>query len=191
MRTLLAALALAACGLARAADAIPAPEDWRKEQFTFPLPFAPSIPFEGTESVRFSPQWAKFAQEDGFTYLVLWDLKARAFEPQDFERALAVYFDGLMENVARARKKDDPGVGTTAALHPAAAAPGWDASYGGRVYTLNAFSGDDPIALHVEITQRQCGEARTQVLLAFSLAARDKPVWTTLREIRSRVACAK
>jgi hypothetical protein len=190
MRALAAAMLVAFATWAQAAEPLPAPDDWRREQFTFPLPFAPSIPFEGTEYVRFSPAWARFAEEDGFTYIVLWDLKARAFEPQDFERGLAVYFDGLMENVSRARKAGDPGVGTVIALHPAAAVPGWDTTYGGRVWTLNAFSKAEPLALHMEISHRRCAGDRTQVLMAFSRAERSRPAWLALRGIRDKVSCA-
>src|SRR5947209_15682213 len=89
--------------LAHAAP-IPAPENWRSETFKFPLIFAPSIPFEGTEHVRFSPAWSRFASPDGFTYVFLWDLKPETLEAAYLERALAVYFDSLMENAARGRK---------------------------------------------------------------------------------------
>lgn len=189
MRRWLAVALLSAAALARA-DALPAPEGWRPQQFTFPLPFAPSIPYEGTEHVRFSPAWDKFAQEDGFTYVVLWNLKPRAFEPLDFERGLAVYFDGLMENVSRARKVVDLGVATVVSLHPFAGVAGWDAAYGGRVWTLNGFSKGEPLVLNAEISHRRCGDDRTQVLMAFSRAERNRPAWDTLREIRGKVSCA-
>ena len=35
-----------------AAAQVAAPDNWRKESFTFPLQFAPTIPYEGTEHVR-------------------------------------------------------------------------------------------------------------------------------------------
>ena len=38
-----------------AAVLLPAPDEWRKETFKFPLQFAPGIPYEGLENVRFSP----------------------------------------------------------------------------------------------------------------------------------------
>ena len=53
------------------AATIPAPDDWRKESFPIPLVFAPSIPFEGTEHVRFPPFWAEFDSERGFTNAAL------------------------------------------------------------------------------------------------------------------------
>ena len=51
-----------------------APSDWRKESFDFPLRFAPSIPYQGTEHVRFNPKWDHFGDDAGFSYVVLWDV---------------------------------------------------------------------------------------------------------------------
>ena len=45
---------LALCWVLPAVAQVAAPDDWRKETFSVPLLFAPSIPYEGTEHVRFS-----------------------------------------------------------------------------------------------------------------------------------------
>lgn len=178
----LAALALAA--------SIAAPGDWRKESFTFPLPFAPSIPYEGEEQVRFAPDWAKFDTERGFSYVFLWNIKRRELEPQELERAMRVYFDGLMEAVTKARKIGDPGTVTTLSLHPITPPKAWATGYGGRLWTWNGFSKGEPLALHVEIALRHCGPERTQVFFAFSRAAREHAVWGELRGIREATPCA-
>ena len=113
-----AALVLAAASL------INAPDDWRKESFDFPLRFAPTIPYEGQEHVRFHPRWDQFADEAGFSYVVLWDVKAVPIEPPDLEDYLEAYFTGLMSNVARGRKLADSAKAVVAA-HPMAQLPGW------------------------------------------------------------------
>ena len=180
---------LALCWALPAGAQIAAPDDWRKESFSFPLLFAPSIPFEGTEHVRFAPYWSDFASERGFTYVILWDIKRRALEPAEFERALAVYFDGLMEQVTRGRKIADPGTATSASLHPLAATTGWPEALGGRLWTWNAFSRGESLALHLELAHRSCGEDRTQIFLALSRAARTHSVWSELRAIRQATRC--
>jgi hypothetical protein len=178
----LAALAVAA--------AIAAPDDWRSESFKFPLIFAPTIPYEGTEYVRFAPYWAEDNAERGFTYVILWDLKRRTLEPAELERGLNVYFDGLMEQVTRARKIEDTGAVTSTALHPLAAPEGWQEALSGRVYTWNAFVKGEPLVLNLEIAHRPCGADRTQVFFAFSRAERAQPPWKDLRAIRSATTCA-
>ena len=182
--------ALMALGALSAAAEIAAPESWRKESFQFPLPFAPSIPYEGTEYVRFAPYWSEFAAERGFTYAVLWDVKRRPFAAAELERGLLVYFDGLMENVTRARKIEDPGTITAAALHPMAVPAGWTVANGGRVWTWNAFAKGEPLVLHLEVTQRPCGEDRMQIFYAFSRAERTRAPWDELRAIRNATRCA-
>lgn len=174
---------------ASAAAQIAAPDDWRKESFRFPLQFAPSIPYEGSEYVRFAPYWTQFASDRGFTYVFLWDIKRRALQPQEIERGLNIYFDGLMESVTKGRKLADPGTVTSVALHPVAVVPGWDEIYGGRLWTWNGFSKGEALVLHLEVTMRPCPPERTQVFFAFSQAARTHAVWEDLRSIRAATAC--
>ena len=172
-----------------AAAQVAAPDDWRKESFSFPLQFAPTIPYVGTEHVRFAPYWSDFASERGFTYVMLWDIQRRRLEPAEVERALNVYFDGLMEQVTRGRKIADPGTVTQVSLHPLAAPAGWRDALGGRLWTWNGFGKGEPLALHLEVSQRDCGAERTQVLFAFSRAPRTHAAWDELRSIRKATAC--
>ncbi len=188
MRMQLSLLFLLATAIPAPAQLV-APQGWRRESFTFPLQFAPTIPYEGTEEVRFAPYWSEFGSDRGFSYVVLWDIKRRAFEPAEFERALNVYFDGLMEQVTRGRKIADPGTVTSTALHPLAAPEGWQEALGGRLWTWNAFSKGEALTLHLELVHRACGAERTQVLLAFSRAARIAEPWGELRAIRQATAC--
>lgn len=181
---------MAASLAALAAQAqVPAPDSWRKESFQFPLQFAPSIPYEGSEHVRFAPDWTEFSSDRGFTYVFLWDIKRRNPEPQELERSLNVYFDGLMEAVTKARKIADPGTVSSASLHPIAPVAGWAAGYGGRLWTWNGFSGGEPLVLHLEVTHRPCDPDRTQVFFALSRAARSHAAWDELRAIRGATRC--
>jgi hypothetical protein len=185
------ACALACALLARAAAAeLAAPEGWRKETFAFPLPYTPTLPYEGTEQVRFSPGWARFAAEEGFSYVVLWDIKPAAMEPEALERALGVYFDGLMNNVAAGRKLEAMVPQSSATLHPMAAPQRWSDAYAGRIYTWNAFAAAEPLTLNIEVTVRKCGAERVQVFYAIAKAARSSSaVWAPLRAIRDSAGC--
>lgn len=168
---------------------VAAPDDWRKETFTFPLRFAPSIPYEGEEHVRFSPDWTRFDTERGFTYVFLWDIKRREIQPQELERGLNVYFDGLMEAVTKARRLEDPGTVSSTSIHPMKPPEGWIEAYGGRLWTWNGFSAGEKLSLHLEITVRRCDPDRTQVFFAFSKAERARPVWEELRRVRTQTGC--
>ena len=128
--------------------------------------------------------------KEGFTYVILWDIKRREIEPSELERGLAVYFDGLMENVTRARKIEDPGTITSTSLHPMSTPAGWAQGLSGQLWTWNAFSKGEPLVLNLEITHRACGEDRTQIFYAFSMAERARAsAWEELRRIRDKTAC--
>jgi hypothetical protein len=180
---------MACCAVLGAAADIAAPATWRAERFDFPLVFAPSIPYEGVESVRFSPQWTKFSQPDGFTYVLMWDIRRKPLDPVELERALNVYFDGLMESATRAKRLDDPGTVSQVSLHPMATPEGWSTGLGGRLWTWNGFSRGEALVLNMEIAQRECPEGRTQAFFAFSMAPRDHAAWGELRRIRSATSC--
>ena len=183
---MLAALAFAAA--AAAATLIPAPDDWRKESFAFPLQFAPGIPYEGTEYLRFSPAWDQFADEGGFSYVVLWDVKAVPVEPPDIEDHLETYFNGLMSNVARGRKLAEPPRSVVQA-HPMAPLPDWQQGFGVQIRTYNSFSKGEPLLLYGEVTQRRCSNERMQIFFALSKSRRDKPIWNSLRKARGATTC--
>jgi hypothetical protein len=191
MKRCVAGLACAAAMLASAqlASPIPAPAEWRAESFLFPLQFAPSIPYEGVEYVRFTPGWTRFATDEGFSYVILWDVKARAVAPEDIEDFLEAYFAGLMKNVGLQRKIGDKEIKTSAAAHPMAAIDGWQQGYGLEVRTWNAFSKGEPLLLYGEVGQRACGADRMQIFYAFSRATRDRPIWEGLRAARKATTC--
>lgn len=169
---------------------INAPSDWRAESFVFPLPFAPAIPYEGQEQVRFAPYWSEFATERGFTYAVLWDIKTQPVTPQIVEGALKMYFDGLMEQVTKVQSLKDPGTVTSLSMHPMATPEGWREGYGGRLFTWNGFSKGEPLTLNMEVAHRPCGGGRTQLFFAYSQAPRSHTAWDALRDIRKATRCA-
>jgi hypothetical protein len=173
-------------------DAVPAPDNWRRETFTFPLAFAPAIGLEGHEHVRFAPGWADFAGERGFSYVFLWDVKevaGPALTVVGLEFALRVYFDGLMATAAKARRTDAQGAPTIVDLHPMSDEPGWTESHAGHIFTWNGFAKGEPLALEVEVTRRSCPGGQAQVFYAISRAKRSAPSWADLRKSRQGVSC--
>lgn len=189
MKRYVAALACAVAMYASAqASPIPAPAEWRAESFIFPLQFAPSIPYEGVEYVRFTPSWPRFDSDGGFSYVILWDVKTRPVAPEDLEDYLEAYFTGLMRNVGAKRELSDKEIKTVAAAHPMAALANWEQGYGLEVRTWNAFSKGEALLLYGEVGQRSCGE-RMQIFFAFSRSPRDRPIWDRLREVRNATTC--
>src|SRR6187402_1986296 len=69
---LLAVLLLPACAPGKPAFAWPTPAGWRSETIPFPLDFAPSLPYRGTEELRFAPGFFEPTSETYFTYSFVW-----------------------------------------------------------------------------------------------------------------------
>jgi hypothetical protein len=174
------------------AEVLPAPDNWRRESFDFPLAFAPAIELEGSEHVRFAPGWSAFASDRGFSYVFLWDVKdvaGPALTVTGLEFALRVYFDGLMETAASTRKIEARGAPAVVNLHPMSAVEGWTETHAGTIHTWNAFARAEPVALEVEVTRRACPGGRAQIFFAVSKAGRTKPVWKELRQVRQGTSC--
>ena len=172
---------------------IPAPDNWRKESFQFPLAFAPSIGLEGAEHVRFAPGWGDFTTERAFSYVFLWDVKdvaGPALSVHGLEFALGVYFDGLMETAAVSRKLDARGARTVVNFHPMRAVEGWSDAHAGAIHAWNAFGKAEPLTLQVEVTKRPCPTGRAQVFFAISRAPRNHAIWEELRKAREGVRCS-
>src|SRR3954470_10894436 len=181
-------LALLHCAVAFAAN-LPSPPQWRGESFRFPLVFAPSIPFEGAQSVRFAPGFAAFAGGKAFGHVLLWDIKPELMEGAQLERALAVYLDGLMDNVSRGRKLTELPVPAAVSLHPMSAPAPWSDAYAGSIHTWNAFSRGEELRLEVEATTRHCNPDHLQVFIAMSMAPRRDAAWNELRALRDGTTC--
>ena len=192
LRLRLAAFALAGASLQALSNPIPAPDDWRRESFDFPLAFAPSIGLEGREHVRFAPGWGNFAGERGFSYVFLWDVKeiaGPALTVHGLEFALGTYFDGLMHAAAEARKVQPGRERSVVNFHPMRAVPGWRDAHAGEVYTWNGFGKGEPLVLQIEAVQRSCPNGRAQVFYAISKARRADAVWNDLRKARDGTPC--
>jgi hypothetical protein len=175
-----------------APEVLPAPDNWRRESFEFPLKFAPAIGLEGHEHVRFAPGWASFATDRGFSYVFLWDVKdvqGPALTVNGLEFALRVYFDGLMGAAAETRNVETHPVRTVVDLHPLRDVEGWTEAHAGTIHTWNAFAKGEPLVIELEVTKRSCPGGRAQVLFAASKAKRDAPVWTELRKVRDGASC--
>jgi hypothetical protein len=173
-------------------DAIPAPANWRRESFEFPLAFAPTIGLEGREHVRFAPGWSDFGSDRGFSYVFLWEVKeipGPALGVHGLEFALGAYFDGLMRTAAQARNLEAPEGRSLVNFHPMRAVAAWSESYAGEIHTWNAFGKAEPLRLHVELTKRSCAGGRAQVFYAISRAPRSEPVWEDLRKSRQATNC--
>lgn len=95
------------------------PTGWRTEVIPFPLDFAPSLPYQGLEELRFSPDFGKADRPLFFTYAFVWAIKGdQPPSVEQLSKDMKVYFDGLMIAVAKSNKIPNAVINTKVELQP-------------------------------------------------------------------------
>ncbi|UII81721.1 hypothetical protein [Flagellimonas sp. CMM7] len=81
------------------------PEGWNYEKIDFPLDFAPSLPYEGFEELRFAPGMFDTSSSTYFTYLFVLSIQNKEEFPQsELKTLLSEYYKGLCNAVATPKK---------------------------------------------------------------------------------------
>lgn len=185
MRSLLSLVALGlllpGCTANKPAFTWPTPAGWRSETIPFPLDFAPSLPYRGTEELRFAPGFFEPAAATYFTYSFVWLVDGEpGFDALSGE--LGTYFAGLAQAVAPKR--------FDAAAHRATVERTAD-TYRGSVDTVDAFG--DGHALHLGVAGEvvRCADTtgrRSALVLSLS-PRRDDATWSMLAAQRRTLHC--
>jgi len=131
---------------------LPEPKGWEKEKFALPPVFALTIPFKGSEDIRFSPEWAKKHTEGYWTYCFVWSITdLKPLSVTTLEKSLHDYYTGLIKTNLKGAKID-----TTIAtpvkvqLHKIAADKTDKLTFEGKVEMMDYMT-QDPIVLNFRI----------------------------------------
>lgn len=158
---------------------------WVKEEFQFPLSFAPKIQFNGIEEAYFPTGWKHKDSDEFWSYIFVWAIdSSEMLTTQEIESNLQLYFDGLM------RVKDSEKHHSTIAVFVEEES---GAIFRGKVRTLDAFFSKEPMLLYATVEQRYCMLTnRLLVGFRFSPQSFSENIWTKLNGVRwSVVQCAK
>jgi hypothetical protein len=69
---------------------------WNVEKATFPLSFAPGIPYKGNDEIRFMPGFENAVNNNYFSYCFLWYLDGNIkFSAAELENDFKLYYNGL------------------------------------------------------------------------------------------------
>jgi hypothetical protein len=168
-----------------------APE-WRRERLSFPLEFAPQIPFHGVEEITFAPGFFDPGAEDFWSYRFFWRLDG---EPQlgqaELEKDLLVYFSGLSHAVGDRKYRFDASH-FAARLHALGDAyePGsFIGAFSGTVDTYDPFVTGRPVSLNLKVTVSRCPERRRIVSVTASPQPYAHPIWQALARKSQDEAC--
>jgi hypothetical protein len=166
----------------------PVPTGWKHETFALPPEFAPSLPYHGTEDLRFMPGFSSPTAPDFWSYDFVWLLDQRpAFDAASLAAALTTYFQGLATEVGGSKYQLDP-ARYHAVLMPV---PGSERPrLTGKVFTYDPFVTGLPITLNVEAELRSCpGTKPFAIVVALSPQETTSSVWKALRDTAGALEC--
>jgi hypothetical protein len=167
----------------------PIPTGWKHETFALPPEFAPQLPYQGTEELRFMPGFSTPTAPDYWSYDFVWWLnQPPAFDAASVAATLTTYFRGLATAVGGSKYNLDP------ARYRAVltAVPGSEPPrLTGQVFTYDPFTTGLPITLNVEAELRSC-PGRKQVAIVVALSPKDgtDAVWKALRATARTLVCS-
>lgn len=164
-----------------------APDNWRSEIIDFPLEFAPSLSYSGTEYIQFAPGWGKKDAEDYFSYVLLWKINQDPLlSSKKLEAEMETYFDGLMEAVS---KSDSSAVKVI--LKPKAFFEKVnDSVYAGKIITYDAFTTKKEVRLNTIVNTSYCNaQQKHLVLFKVSPQTHEHSIWKRMEKVAIDLDC--
>lgn len=163
----------------------PVPAGFRPETMTFPLDFAPELPYAGVEEIRFMPGFFDPKARGYWSYVFAWELDAPVPAAAALERDLEAYFFGLSRAVLEG-KREVAKTDFRVSLAPAQA----KGTMRGTIHTIDAFTTQSAVDLQVEARTFDCGPKHVFVV-ATSPRATSDGVWTDLRACADALKCVE
>ena len=166
----------------------PIPEGWKHETFALPPEFAPTLPYQGTEDLRFMPGFSSPTAPDFWSYDLVWWLdQPPAFQATSLAQSLTTYFRGLSTAVGGSKYHFDPARYRTVLTPVPASEP---SRLTGQVFTYDPFATGQPITLNVEAELRSCpGTKQVAIMVALSPKDTTDSVWKALRATAGTLVC--
>ena len=169
---------------------LPTPKGWQVEKFALPPQFANTIPVNGTEDIRFSPEWAKKHTDGYWTYCFLWTINSnQTFTTSDFEQYLHDYYTGLIRNNL-IKAKIDTAIATPVKvkLHKIEVDKTDKQAFEGVVDMLDYIT-QDPIKLNfrIHIKKQTPGNKGTTIFFEASPQPYNHKVWLEMNNINDQL----
>lgn len=170
----------------------PVLDGWGHETIPFPLPFAPSLPYRGTEEVRFMPGWARAGQPDHWSYAFAWWLESF---PRPDEASLAAdltaYYGGLCAAVGGESTAFDPnGYRVELRVLDGDVRAGHEVRrLDGTADLVDAFGDGQRFTLNLRLEMWDCSFANRVVVLIEACPTLDEAIWERLRAQALQFAC--
>jgi hypothetical protein len=165
------------------------PKDWGIERFLIPISFAPQIPYNGVEDIRFAPGWAKIDSNDYWTYAFLWYLDGnQKTNAKIVKDNLTAYYTGLVEAM-RGEIPADKLVPVKTTIKKIKTQKGDVKTFRGSIFMLD-YMAKKPIRLNCLVHLKYCSEQdKTFIFFKISPKSYDDKVWQNLHQLWTGFSC--
>lgn len=166
---------------------INSPADWQHEIFTFPLRFAPDIPYLGKEEAHFPSNWRNPNHSEYWSYAFAWHINEnKLWTEDDINTEVNRYYDGLM----RAVHRDSPIPPTKSSLVVMSSKDN-RRTFAGEVVVFDGFISKEIITLRIEVDQFLCADDIHSTSY-FRISPKDKnhEIWKLLNSfVQNQITC--
>jgi hypothetical protein len=172
---------------------LPSPDGWGVERFSFPIDFAPQIPYKGIEDVRFTPGWGDDKSEEYWSYCFLWWLNSDAkIDAASLQEYLNAYYSGLIaRNIERRKIPKEKLFSTVASIKKIKTQDGDEETYSGTINMLD-YMKQQPMVLNAIIHKRICAsQNHITLFLEISPQPATHVIWQKMNTIFAEFKCSK
>lgn len=167
------------------------PKGWTKEHIPFPIEFAPQIPYQGSEELRFAPGWENVSSEEHWTYAFLWWLSGKpVIDAATLQEYMSQYYTGLLSRNIQKRSIPAADVITPkATITKTTTVPGDVATYTGTIIMLDYLNLIHPvITLNCQIHQKDCN-GHPALVFQISPQPLNHSIWQQLNNLNNTFSC--
>jgi hypothetical protein len=167
------------------------PKGWTSETMSFPIEFAPKIPYTGIEDLRFSPGWEPVENEEHWTYSFLWWLNGDVkIDENILQQNLKEYYTGLVgRNIEKRGIPFSKVLPVDARINKIATANSDIETYQGTItmtdYLDKTFK---PITLNCMVHRKNC-LSHTALIFQVSPQPNTHPIWKTMNKLQEDFKC--
>jgi hypothetical protein len=169
------------------------PGGWDVERFLIPISFAPQIPYNGVEDIRFMPGWGNVNSNEYWTYAFLWYLnETPLINTETIENNLKYYYTGLItSNIEKSKVPADMIIATETHFKETEIYKGDLKTYQGTVYMFD-YMAQKPITLNCIVHFKTCpGSDKTFVFYEISPKTFTENVWQNLNQLWEDFDCKR
>lgn len=166
-------------------------ENWGIERFPFPISFAPQIPYQGVEDIRFTAGWGDIKSQNYWTYAFIWCLDSNPkINISAIEKNLNAYYNGLVQrNIEKRNIPADKLIPVKTRIKKAKTEQGDLQTFYGTIDMLDYMS-QNPITLNCIIHLLKCAQG-TKTILFHQISPKpfSDPVWLPVRKLKTDFSC--